>query len=159
MTANAYCGEPVNVTLSGLYAAVPGGYRYYVTVYNNTDPLLNAHVRYFDLELIPATDLVSPPNWSAWVLSPWFVEWSVGPSWTDWPKGIPPGQSLGGFKATSSLPPGGIQYWGSATNALGDYFFTGTMVPTPIPEPSSLLALGCGLAGVGLSTLRRRRRR
>jgi len=153
--AAAFADEPVDVTITALYAPVSGGYRYYLTVHNNTDPAQNAHAWSFYTWLLPAADIVCPFHWSAYVFSPWYVLWSVGESSFYWPYGIPPRESLWGFEFTSPTLPGEIRYTGEARSDLGSWLFSGNMVPQLIPEPSSLLALAGGLGALGLSRLRR----
>ena len=151
-----FADEPVDVTITALYAPVSGGYRYYLTVHNNTDPAQNAHVWRFDTWLLPATDIVCPFHWSADVFKTYYVDWSVGESSADWPYGIPPAESLSGFEFTSPVLPADILYQGGAGNELGVFYFAGRMAPQLVPEPLSLLALGSGLAALGLCRLRRR---
>ena len=142
--------------LTALYQPVPGGYRYYLTVHNNTEPAQNAHVDRFETWLVPAADTVCPFHWSAYVFSPWYVLWSVGESSFYWPYGIPPGESLPGFEFTSPTLPGEIRYTGEARSDLGSWLFSGNMAPQLVPEPLSLLALAAGLGALGLSRLGRR---
>ena len=155
--AAAFADEPVDVTITALYAPVSGGYRYYLTVHNNTDPAQNAHVWSFDTWLLPASDIVCPFHWSAHVFYTDYVDWSVGDSWLDWPYGIPPGESLSGFEFTSPTLPADIVYQGSAGNELGGWYFGGRMAPQLVPEPGSLVALAAGLLALaGLAPRLRR---
>ena len=155
----AVASEPVlNVSIAARYEPVYGGYRYYLTVHNNTDPALNLYVDMLTAHLAPASNIVSPPNWTGYYFAPYYVRWSTGPSSGDWWKGIPPGQSLSGFTFTAPTLPTEIAYGGFVDNELGGYVFNGICVPEPVPEPSSLLVLGSGLVSlVGLIARRRHR--
>jgi hypothetical protein len=62
---------------------------------------------------------------------------------------------MGGFAASASSVPSTLEYFVSTTGPINTH--RGTLVPTPIPEPSSLLALGGGLMGLGAVGLLRRR--
>ena len=151
-----FADEPVNVTITARYAVVASGYRYYLTVQNDSDPVKNAHVNYFAVELVPASDLVCPTDWSAYVFYPHHINWSTT-TMAEWWKGVPPGSILSGFQFTAPTLPADIAYWGGAANELGSYGFYGRMLPTPIPEPSSALALGSALAMLAILLQRRQR--
>ena len=59
---------------------------------------------------------------------------------------ILPGMSKSGFQFVEDAIPSQYDWW-----AMGsDFNYIGSVTPTPIPEPSSLLALGGGLMGLGL---------
>ena len=154
--AAAFGDEPVDVTVTAGYDTVPGGCRYWFTVYNNTLGAQNAYVCNLYVRLGPASHILSPSGWPYYANYPTFVMWYIGQGTVDWWMGIPPGRNLSGFEFTApSLPPS-IEYMGSASVAAGDYGYRGSMVPQPIPEPSPLFALAGGLGALGLSRLGRR---
>ncbi|HET6453350.1 MAG TPA: PEP-CTERM sorting domain-containing protein [Armatimonadota bacterium] len=63
---------------------------------------------------------------------------------------------MGGFAAWAASVPPTLDYYVEATGpGPGAYF--GTLISQAIPEPSSLLALGGGLMGLGGLLLRRRK--
>ena len=67
---------------------------------------------------------------------------------------IPSSSALSGFGFIEDTIPTEYSWWVSG----GAGGFTGTVVPTPIPEPSSLLALGSGFLALAGLALRRRRK-
>ena len=95
-------------------------------------------------------DLIAPIGWEAFSdfrSTQWFTRY---PDYY-----IPAGTTLYGCSATASYVPSSLDYFLSTTGPMNTYY--GTLIPTPIPEPSSLLALGAGL--LGLAGLLGRRRR
>lgn len=150
--------------VTALYQPVPGGYRYHLTVYNNTDPAWNGHIVDLLLWIEPvpardaASDVVSPAGWTGYVDVWQNVNWSIGMNNPEWWTGIPPGESLSGFAFTFSKLQTAIPYSAGVRNIYGYPAYGGTIIPELIPEPSSLLALATGLAGA-LSSLRKRRRK
>lgn len=146
--------------MTALYQPVPGGYRYYLTVYNNMSPASSNHVNALDAFLSLASDPEGPPNWPYIWTHSWVVIWATAESASGgWWKGIPPGKSLSGFNVTTPALAERFLYtvwWYNGTHGSST---SGYAYPTLIPEPSSLLALGSGLGALGLSRRRRRWRR
>jgi hypothetical protein len=144
------------VSVTGNYQLVDTGYRYYFTVQNTTDPLPNLHVGSFNVwpDSGPYSTVDSPPGWYA-VLTPYTVFWSSGisPIWYD---GIPPGQTLSGFNFTSPQLVTSMTYHVWMSNGTDVDGEVAEVSITPIPEPSSLLALGLGGLGILGTALRRR---
>ena len=67
---------------------------------------------------------------------------------------LQPGQTLQGFAASLPDLPARIDFFVDQLGQ-GAYVYFGTLVPTPIPEPPSLLPLA---AGLGWLAMRRRQR-
>lgn len=65
------------------------------------------------------------------------------------------GGTFYGCSAVSQTLPASLDYFIRNTGQGAGTFF-GTLTPVPIPEPSSLLALGGGVPAMGLPWLRRR---
>ncbi len=152
-------GDVPGVSISAQYAALTEGYRYYLTVYNDLDPVENYHVTSFGVHMSPTWDADVPTDW---IVSPggYVIVWETSetPAGT-WYEGIPPGQSLSGFNFTATTLESQFFYRAYTHNGVyGFVEYAGYAYPEPVPEPSSLLALGMGLAAVGLPRLRRRRR-
>ena len=133
--------------VTALYQPVPGGYRYYLTVYNNVEPQENDYVWALDARLAPAWDLQCPPNWDSSEILYWQVHWATHEAASGaWWKGIPPGQSLSGFNVTTPSLVSSFEcrlhwYNGSYGGGVITYAY-----PELIPEPSSFLALVTCLA-------------
>lgn len=141
-----FADEPVNVTLTMRYAPVTGGYRYYVTVHNNTLPSENLHVRYFDVKLYPASNLLTPTGWTGYVNT--FTErikWNATGLFGDWTYCVPPATSWSRWEFTTAFLATSVSYVGGAENSIGTGYFVDTTTPTPIPEPSSLVIMLCSL--------------
>jgi hypothetical protein len=68
---------------------------------------------------------------------------------------VPPGGILRGSAGTFSTLPAQLDYFVEMTGPGAG--FNGTLIPTPVPEPSSILALAGGIAGLGGLAMRRRR--
>lgn len=103
----------------------------------------------FAVSVGDATDLLSPMGW---IVSQDFrqVVW-YAPDPSIRPQ---PGQSQNGFGFTMQNSPG-ILNWNVTTDS---WSYNGYVSPVPVPEPSSILALAGGIAGLGGLALRRRRR-
>jgi len=142
--------------LTALYQPVPGGYRYYLTVYNGMAPESNNYVWSVDAGLLNGWDLEWPPNWEYSNAYGARVFWLTGGS-AYWLQGIPPGGSLSGFNVSTPDLWASFQYrimWYDGSYGSGVF---GYAYPELIPEPSSLLALAAGLLALaGLAPRLRR---
>ena len=134
--------------VTATYAPLQSGYRLEFVVYADS-------LRGFSgwgLNTTALTDLAFPPNWAGGVgirSTEWYT--LLGPEYY-----IPPGGVLRGCAATSAEQPGPMDYFVRQTGE-GESAYYGTVVPTLIPEPTSLLALAAGVVAVAGLALRRRR--
>jgi hypothetical protein len=143
--------------VAATYQPVEGGYRYYLSVHNYLSPEWGNIVIIDAYPLFGASGLEAPPLWNTGYNS-WQVHWETDLGGHDWQDGIPPGQSLSGFSVVVPEILTSFTYhlmWYSGTDGTAAW---GDVYPTPIPEPSSLLALCGGLMGLGGLVLRRRRK-
>ena len=143
--------------VTALYEPVPGGYRYYLTVYNNTNPQENNHIEALDVYLTAGSDVESPPNWDYTAIQYSMVHWGTAETTGGWLKGIPPGQSLSGFNVVSPDEVNSFRYKVLWHNGTDGNMLQGYAYPELIPEPSSLLVFAGGLGAFAV-LLRRRRR-
>jgi len=142
--------------LTALYQPVPGGYRYYLTVYNGMAPETNDYICSVNARLLRGWDLEWPPNWEYSGFYESGVYWATGGSHT-WLEGIPPGGSLPGFNVTTADLAASFHYflqWYDGSYGSGVF---GYASPTLIPEPGSLVALAAGLLALGALSPRLRR--
>lgn len=129
----AWAIDPVSAT----YQPVSDGYFIQFVVHNT----FSTGIGYWLVVTDDATSPSGPAGWHVYQNAR-EVGWDVfGQSHT---YDIQPGASLGGFSYISNNAPGALG-WYIAT----DYGLTGTVTPVPVPEPSSLLALAGGIAGLG----------
>ncbi|MEN6372088.1 MAG: PEP-CTERM sorting domain-containing protein [Armatimonadota bacterium] len=98
------------------------------------------------------TGLVAPDGWRA-VTDTRKTNWDSLSSEYD----VSPGSMLTGCAGTFALLPTQLNYFIRLTGAGGGIDGTLTPTPAPVPEPSSILALFGGLAGIGGLALRRRK--
>lgn len=105
------------------------------------------------LSAISISDLEGPIGWNAgsdsrhtWWSTPFLSGYQ-----------IPPSGVLGGFSGTFATLPSQLNYYVSTTEGGGGV--ADVLVPTPIPEPSSILALAGGLTGLAGLRLRLRKKR
>lgn len=98
------------------------------------------------------TDLIAPVGWQAASDSRQTVwDTEFGSQYM-----VAPGQVLTGFSGTFATLPTQLEYYVSLTGpAPGSYH--GTLVPTLVPEPCSLLALASGIAGLAGFVRKRRK--
>jgi hypothetical protein len=135
--------------VTGVYEPMEGGYRLYFMLYNTFDEeAIRGWSVYTDDSLAP----VGPPEWNIYHTYKQ-VQWSTD-ELEPWNR-LPAGQSLGGFEYTAANEPDVLPYliMGAMTGG-----YVGEVEMVPIPEPSSLLALGGGLMGLAGLALRRRHR-
>jgi hypothetical protein len=101
---------------------------------------------------VPITGITSPTGWDSGLIpvgDETVVQWaSLDPAFN-----IPPLGTLSGFGVTSPSAPGDVPF-----AAVDDQFqvFTGVTVG-PVPEPTSLASVSCGILGL-LRSIRRRRK-
>ena len=100
---------------------------------------------------IATGDATSPTAPEGWRIHQDFrqVGWDVN----EFEYAIQPYQSLAGFGFTSQNPPGTLGWWIFS----GGWGYNGSVTPTLIPEPSSILALGLAVSGLGAWVVRKRR--
>lgn len=131
--------------VSGTYAPVAQGYLVQFIIYNQ---LSHEVLCSWGVVTADAASVASPPGWD---LSQNFREVS-------WRYHTPadqlqPGESLSGFGFITQSAPGPLSFW-ILSNSAG---YRGSVTPTAVPEPFSLLALGSGLMVLGgLPWIRRR---
>jgi len=131
--------------VTAVYWTVGGGYRLDFTVRAG-----ESRVYRWGFDRIDPLELASPEGWHGSVFTR-STDWTANSTDNE----LPPGQLLLGCAATFPELPTQIDYFVMQMAAPGAYY--GTLVPTPVPEPSSLLALGGGV--LSLLGLRLRRRR
>ncbi|MDO8589359.1 MAG: PEP-CTERM sorting domain-containing protein [Armatimonadota bacterium] len=131
--------------VTATYRPVEAGYRLDFTVRAG-----EYSVYRWGFDRIDDFDVAAPTGWNGLVFTR-YTDWTAISTDNE----LLPGQFLFGCAATFPDLPTQIDYFVSQGGVGGAYY--DTLLPTPIPEPSSLLALvGC-LAGWGSLRLRRRK--
>jgi hypothetical protein len=146
------------------YQPVAGGYRYYLTLHNDTDSSTNLHVYSFFALVTPDLstpwDVEAPPGWHYRAYEhDTQVSWGTDGAPATWYNGVPPGESLSGLNVSVATFSTSFYYslytFGGGATAPG---WSGYAYPELVPEPSALVALAGGLGALGLPLIRRRRK-
>ncbi len=132
-------------------------YAYSVTNLNWTEGLTGFRVNWQVQPLYVATSNRVTPSWWSVNNNASYPEWLCSP--TD-VAGIAPGESVGGFWAVAATGADGECDASAASITIGDgpqLWLTGGKTTGPLlPDPAPIVTLAAGLAGMGLTRLRRR---
>jgi len=142
--ANVVWSDPY---VTATYAQVNSGYRLDFTLHME-DQIYGEAIGW-GLFAVGFSNLAAPSGWVA----------GADYRHTEWYTLVPEyyvtaGGTLCGCSAVSQTLPASLDYFIRNTGQGPGTFF-GTLTPAPIPEPSSLLALGGGVPAMGLPWLRR----
>jgi hypothetical protein len=139
-----------------------GLWRYDYTLYNTSDPIANAGVDTYDFFLkfnpsVTLSNIASPADWDNISDSSSFIDWfSTLPGQPPFGADISPGSSLSGFGFTSDTRLAPLEFDTLLANPIdptNPFLYSDNTAP--VPEPTTLLLLGSGLAGMGYLRVRR----
>lgn len=141
MCSAARCAAP-HVTAT--YQPLSSGFLVRFWLHNSTS---NDHLYGLGVYTVDADMLSGPPDWHA-------TQTYRQVGWTAMllSAHVQPGETLGGFSYVSQGEPASLDWWTGGNDG-----YTGSVTPTAVPEPTSVLALGSGLLALG-GLVRRRRR-
>lgn len=132
-----------------------GLWQYNYTLFNTSDPVLDAGLDVFDvtIDFSPGatfTLLSLPAGWSEIDGAGFTETFSLNPGEPPAGTDIAPGTSLNGFSFQFDYQAGDLPFLAFLTNQDGPdpIPFNGTT--SSVPEPGTLILLGSGLAGVGV---------
>jgi hypothetical protein len=136
-----------------LETALGGGrFQYHYTLFNDSDPIVDAGFDIFDVTVESAantfSDVLSPTGWDG------FGGFDFAVFFAPLGLELAPGASLGGFSFEADAQIGAIQFIASFTNPAdpGNPFtyqaVTSAASSSSVPEPSTLLLLGVGAAAL-----------
>ena len=131
--------------VTATYTPIDSGYRLEFVIYLDQ---WHGSLYGWGLYTTEIADLAAPIGWQAGT-DIRKTNWdSLSPEYD-----VPPGGILRGSAGTFTVLPATLDYFTRMT--LGGT--QGTVIPVPVPEPSSLLALAGGAAGLGGLAVRRKR--
>ncbi len=129
--------------MTATYEDSAGGFVLCFTIHNPLSETVDGWIAYTP----DASCATAPEGWYLYQTDR-YISWRA----LDLEHHVQPGASLEGFSFLTAQQQPAVLLWGISSRK--GYF--GSVTPTPIPEPSGLLALGSGLAAVCLPWIRRR---
>lgn len=142
LVAGSASAEP---QVTATYRWIEAGYRLDFTVRAGEYSVYN-----WGFDRIDGFDIASPTGWNGLVFTR-YTDWTaVSPAYE-----LPPDQSLFGCAAFFLELPTQINYFVSQGDIGGIYH--DVLIPTPVPEPSALLASTSGLLGMAGLGVRKRK--
>jgi hypothetical protein len=142
LTSCVWSAAPV---VTATYEPLSQGYLVRFVLHNT---LQQEYITQLTVVTNDATDLLSPAGWNVFQNFRQ-VDWDTpNPSYQ-----LQPGQIRDGFGFTSQNSPGTL----NLNITSNTWSYNGSVTPTLVPEPSSILAIAGGIVGLGGLALRRRR--